>query len=87
MHEAEKELNKIINLMNMLPDDIQPYHVVAIAKDIIGTFPQITKKPVKIKWYENTGFFPVKYVPYIEEALYSEDRQAWIDEHYVEVVS
>lgn len=84
----EKELGIFIaEMVNGLPDSGDNFKdCFTLAKAIIAKYPQITKKPVKVTFYDNLKYFPMKYCPVIEETIEKEQRQEWIDQHYVEVV-
>jgi len=76
----EKELGIFIaEMVNGLPDSGDNFKdCFTLAKAIIAKYPQITKKPVKII-LENEYFAHIVLPS-------KEQRQEWIDQHYVEVV-
>lgn len=99
MTEQEKELGiYIAECVNGLPDSGDNFKdCFTLAKAIIEKYPQMTKKPVKVSLFDRSESYSFRYIiTTSNEEMFSnniklfktpEQRQEWIDSHYVEVIS
>jgi len=90
MNEQEKELKDILSdFLEKFEMDTYNRHVYleSLSKAIIAKYPQITKKPVRLHPTQLNVPHSHRYAfEQLDRFYSSEDRQAWIDSHYVELV-
>lgn len=83
MTEQEKIIFDILNRFDPFSDGIN--FVDNVTDALLKAFPQITKKPVPIvKIPSLNGLFGIKFYDVNGSG---NERQEWIDSHYVEVIN
>lgn len=85
MNQQEKIIFDILNRFDPFSDGIN--FVDNVTDALLEAFPQIAKKPVKVHYLNEGEPGKESYGVFFDRCFDSlEQRQEWIDSHYVEVI-